>query len=122
MNVPGAIFAGPAMAYLQVVSVLDVQLDDDVGVEDHEIGGHFGGDFDVTLSQLRVHGMQDVVRVAIIARILLLTRDDDGRARRLAMLSHAPNGGEKEVGEKRWEKERGSWGFTRRKKERGVRG
>ena len=97
------------MAYLQVVSVLDVQLDDDVGVEDHEIGGHFGGDFDVTLSQLRVHGMQDVVRVAVIARILLLTRDDDGRARRLAMLSHAPNGGGGrvngggEVGEERGE-------------------
>ena len=66
-------------------------------MKDHEIGRHFGGDFDVTLSQLRVHGMKHVVRVAIIARILLLTRDDDRRPRGFAMLVEKPRRGKGEV-------------------------
>lgn len=49
----------------QVPVVAD--LDQQVGVEDHQIGGHLGGNFDLLRLQLRVHAEQHVVSVAVVS-------------------------------------------------------
>lgn len=42
-------------------------LHQDVAVQNHEVGGHLGGDFDLLRLQLGVHTEEDVVRVPVVS-------------------------------------------------------
>jgi hypothetical protein len=55
-------------------------LDENVAVKDHEVGGHLTGDLDAIVLELLVHAEEHVVSVAIVASVLLFPRYDDGRA------------------------------------------
>lgn len=42
-------------------------LDQQVGVEDHQISGHLSGDFNLLRLQLRVHAEQHIMSVAVVS-------------------------------------------------------
>ena len=49
-----------------MVAAPHMDLDEDVAVEDHQVGGHLRGDLDLTLLQLLVHAEQDVMCIAVV--------------------------------------------------------